>query len=123
MLIHDGLAPLDPPARQAGVRLLDGRVRRAQAVQTLLEERAEPVVGLGRVHEERVAARRRLVQDVEEGRARRLLLVRHVRVPGYGRRAVREEGVHAVVARSAVHEVDLGVAGWCARGRVDVVAE
>lgn len=122
VLVNHRLAPLDAPARRRRRHLLDARVRRPQAVQPLLEQRAQPVVGLGGVDEERVAARLGLVEDVQERRARRLLLVRHVRVPRHRARAVGEVGVDAVVACAAVDEVDLGVAFGGAGGGVDVVA-
>ena len=122
MLIDNRLAALNPTPRQRRIRLLDGRVCRAQAVQPLLEEGAQPIIGLDRVGKERVAARRRLVENVQERGAGRLLLVGYVRVPRYRARAVCEKTVDCVVAGAPVHEVDLGVVGGCARGRVDVVA-
>lgn len=122
VLVNHRLTPLDAPARRRRRDLLDTRVRRPQAVQPLLEQRAQPVVGLGGVDEERVAARLGLVEDVQERRARRLLLVRHVRMPRNRTRAVGKVGVDAVVARAAVDEVDLGVILGGARGGVDVVA-
>ncbi len=122
VLVDNRLAALDAAAAQAGIRLLDGRVRRLEAVQALLEGGAEAVVGLDGVDEERVAARLGLVQDVQEGGSGRLLLVRHVRVPGHGGGAVGEVAVNRVVAGPAVNDVDLGEAGGRAGSGVDVVA-
>ena len=78
VLVNHRLAPGNSTPRRRSIRLLDRRVRRAQAVQPLAEGRAQPVVGLDRVDEHGVAARGRLVEDVQEGGAGRLLLVRHV---------------------------------------------
>lgn len=122
MAVDDGLAPLDAVADSGGVDLLDARVGGPEAVQTLLEERAEALVGRDGIDEERVAARLRLVQDVQEGGAGGLLLVGNVRVPGDARRARREEGLVRLVALAAVHQVNLGMALGSARRGVDVLA-
>jgi len=122
MLIHHRLAPLNPPPRRRRIHLLDPRVRRLQPVQPLPKQRTQPLIRLRRIHKQGIPARLRLVEDVQKRRPRRLLLVRHIRVPRHGTRAVRKELVDAVVARTAVHEVHLGEALGRARGRVDVVS-
>lgn len=122
VLVHHGLAALDAPARNSSRDLLDARVRGLEPVQTLLEEGAQPVVGLDGVDKEGVAARLGLVEDVQERGSGGLLLVRHVRVPRHGAGAVGKVGVGAVVAGAAVDEVDLGEAFGRARCGVDVVA-
>ena len=122
MLIDNRLAALDAAARRGSVDLLDTRVSRLQTMQALAEEGAEAVVRLGGVDKKGVTAGRRVVEDVQESRSGRLLLVGNVRVPGHGAGAVGEEELGAVVTRSAVHQVNLGVSLRRARGRVDVVA-
>lgn len=121
MLVDDGVAPLDAAPGSSGVDLLDARVRGLEAVETLLEERAQTLVGRGGVDEERVTARVRPVEDVEERGAGGLPLVRDVRVPGDGAGPRLEEGAPALVSRAAVDEMHLRVALRRARGRVDVV--
>ena len=71
----NGLAPLDTAPRNRGVSLLDARMGRLQAVQPLLELRAEAVVGLDGVDKQGVAAGLGFVEDVKEGGAGGLLLV------------------------------------------------
>lgn len=78
VLVHDGLPPLDAGPDGGGVDLLDARVRGPQAVKTLSEERAQTLVCLDGVDKERVAPGVWLVEDVEKGGARGLLLVRDV---------------------------------------------
>lgn len=125
---HDGvvvdhrLATLDAVPGRGGIHLFDARVRCAEAMEALLEERAEALIRLHGIHKERVAARLGPVQDVEKGGAGRLLLVRNVRVPGDGAGARLEVRLVALVARAAVDEVNLGVALGRARGGVDVLA-
>lgn len=69
------LPPDDTPPGDGGIHLLDTRVHRLQSVQPLLEQRAQPLVSLHGIHEQRVTSRLRLVQDVQECGARRLGLV------------------------------------------------
>jgi hypothetical protein len=78
VLVDDRVAPLDAAAGCGGVDLLDARVRGLETVETLLEERAQALVGRDGVDEERVTARVGPVEDVEERGAGRLLLVRDV---------------------------------------------
>lgn len=128
MSAHDGvvmdhwLATLDAIPGSGRIHLLNARVRRAEAVEALLEQGAEAFVSRDGVDEERVAARLGAVEDVEKGGARRLLLVRNVRVPGDGAGARLKVRLVALVARAAVDEVNLGVALGRARRGVDVVA-
>lgn len=122
VLVDDGLTPLHAAPANAVVDLLDARVHGLEPVQALLEPGGQAIVGLGGVGKERVAARVRAVEDVQEGRAGRLLLVGDVAVPGDGARARLEQAVEVGVARGAVHEVHLGEVLGRTRGRVDVVA-
>lgn len=122
VVVDDGLAALDAVPGGRGIHLLDARVRGAEAMQALLEQRAQALVGGDGVDKERVAARLGPVQDVQKGGAGGLLLVRDVRVPRDGAGARLKVGLVALVAGAAVDEVDLRVALGGARGRVDVVA-
>ena len=106
VLIDYWLAPLDASPRGGGIDLLDARVRGLQAVQSLLEQRAEPVVRLDGVHKERISAGLGLIEDIQEGRSGRLLLVRHVRVPRDGACPLLEELLSTRVSGPAVYEVD-----------------
>lgn len=121
VLVDDRVAPLDAAAGSSGVDLLDARVRGLETMETLLEERAQTLVGRDGVDEERVTARVRPVEDVEERGAGGLPLVRDVRVPGDGAGPRLEEGAPALVSGAAVDEMHLRVALGRARGRVDVV--
>lgn len=69
------LSPLNAPSGDGGIYLLNTRVHRLQSMQTLLEQRAQALVSLHGIHEQRVTSRLRLVQDVQECCARRLGLV------------------------------------------------
>lgn len=122
VLVDDGLTALDAALPYAGVDLLDAGVSGLEAVEQLLESRRQAVVGLGGVGEEGVAARLGDVEVVEEGGAGGLLLVRDVRVPRHGADAALEEGLVGLVARGAVDQVNLRVAGGGAGCGVDVVA-
>lgn len=122
VLVDHRIAPLDAAPRSRGVDLLDAGVRGLQAVQPLLEQRAEAVVRLDGVDEERVAPGLGLVEDVQERGSGRLLLVRHVRVPRDRARARGEEFLRAAVSGAAMHEVDLGEPLRRAGRGVDVVA-
>ena len=93
-----------------------------QAVQTLTEGWAEPLVGLNGVDEKSVAASLGLLQHVQKGCAGRLALVRDVTVPGHGARAVGKVLVNGIVAGAAVNQVNLREALGGARGWVDMVA-
>ncbi len=122
MLSDNGLAPLESAAGHGGISLLDAGVGCLETVKTLLEERAKTVVSLDSIGEESVASSLRLVEDVEEGGSRRLLLVGHVRVPGDRAEPGLEEIVDALVPRSSVYEMNLGITFGRSRGRVDVMA-
>lgn len=121
MLIDDGVPAVHATPLEAVVDLLNARVDGLEAVQPLLEARRKTIVRLGRVGEERVAARVRAVEDVQEGGAGRLLLVRDVAVPRHRAGPRVEQRVEQLVAGGPVDEVDLRVVRGRARGRVDVV--
>lgn len=91
MHARDGLPPLDAASLQRGIDLLDSRVHGLQPVQPLLERLAQPLVRLDGIRKHGVATGGRHIKCVQEGGARRLLLVRDVRVPRDGARALREE--------------------------------
>lgn len=122
MLIDDGVAPLDAVAGGGRVDLLNARVRRLEAVEALLEERAQTLVSLDSVDKQSVATRVGAVKQVQESGARGLLLVRNIRVPGRGACAHLEEGLVALILGTAVDKVDFRVSLRGARSRVDVVA-
>lgn len=122
MRVDNGVSSLDAVASCRGVDLLDTRVCGLQAVQTLLEERAESLIGLNGVNEDGVAASLGLVQNVQEGGSGRLLLVRNVRVPGHRAGSGLEVVQVALVIDAAVDEVNLGIVFGRARGWVDVVS-
>lgn len=91
-------------------------------MQTLLEERAESLVGLDGVDEDGVASSLGLVQNVQKGSSGRLLLVRNVRVPGHRAGSGLEVVQVALVVDATVDEVNLGIVLGRARGWVDVVS-
>lgn len=106
---------------QTGIDLLDSRMHRLQAVQSLPELRRQPLIRLHHIGEERVATSRGPVQHVQEGRARGLLLEGHVGVPGNGVGALLEELGAGAVVGAAEDEVDFREALGCTGGLVDVV--
>ncbi len=122
VLVHHGLAPLDAASGGGRIDLLDAGVGGLESVETLTEEGAETLIGLGGVDEEGVTTSLGLVEDVQEGGSGGLLLIGDIGVPGDGTCAVGEELIYAVVASSAVDEVDLWEAFGRARCGVDVVA-
>ena len=111
--VENGLTALDATPCHGAVGLLDGRVDGFEAVQAFLEGRAQTPIRLGRVGKQRVAARLRLVQHVEKGGSRRLLLVGHVRVPEDGAGTSPQEAVNGLVSGTSVDEVNFGVALRC----------
>lgn len=121
VLVDDGLTTLDATLLDAGVDLLNTRVRSLETVQQLLESRGQTLVGLDSVGKESVTASIRGVEDVQESRSWGLLLVGNIRVPRHGAHASLEKGLVGLVSRTAVHEVNLGVSLWRARGGVDMV--
>ena len=122
VLIDNGLTTHDATTSTRGIGLLNSRVTSLQAVQTLTEGWAKPLVGLDSVDEESVSASLGLLQHVQESRAGRLALVRDVTVPSYGARAVGKVLVNSIVAGATVNQVNLREALGGARGWVDVVA-
>lgn len=84
VLVHNRLTPLDAASGSRRVDLLDTRMSGLEAVQTLLEQGAEAVVGLHGIDEEGVTTGLGLLEDVQEGSTWRLLLIRDIRVPGDG---------------------------------------
>lgn len=120
--VDNRLAALDALAGRRGIDLLDTGMRGLEAVQTLLEERAQALIRRDGVDKERVAASLGLVEDIEKGGAGGLLLVGNVRVPGDGACAGLEEVPVGSVSLGAVHKVNLGIPFGGSRGRVDVVA-
>lgn len=89
--VGDRLAALDAALLHRGSDLLDTGVHRLQAVESLLEQRAQTPVGLNGVAEESVASSLGLVEDVQEGGAGRLGLIRDIGVPGNGAGSGGEE--------------------------------
>ena len=121
MLRLNRVASCNTPSGHATVHLFNSRVHRAQAMQSLLELRRQPVVRLGHVAEQRVTTARGSIEDIQERGARGLLLESHIRVPSDRVGAGGQELGAASVLSTTVHEVDLWVALGGTRGLVDVV--
>jgi hypothetical protein len=121
MLVDDGLTALDAALLDAGVDLLNTRVRSLEAVEQLLESRGQTLVRLDGVGKESVTTGIGGVEDVQEGRSWGLLLVGNIRVPRHGAHASLEEGLVGLVSRTAVHEVNLGMSLWRTRGGMNMV--
>lgn len=64
MLVHNRFTSLDATSGSRGVDLLDARVGGLEAVQTLLEQGAEAVIGLHGIDEEGVTTGLGLLEDV-----------------------------------------------------------
>ncbi|PHH66026.1 hypothetical protein CDD81_551 [Ophiocordyceps australis] len=122
MLIHHWLAPLDARSHRRRIHLLNARVRRRQAMQALLKERTQPLIRLHGIHKNRIAARIRFIEDIQKGGARRLRLIRHIRVPSHGAGARAEIILVAPIALAAMHQMNLWMARRGARRGMDVVA-
>lgn len=73
--VDDGLTALDAVSGGSGIDLLNTRVGGLESVQALLEERAQAVVSSNGIDKNGVTTSLGLVEDVEEGSARRLSLV------------------------------------------------
>lgn len=112
VLVDDGFSPLDAATGDSSVDLLDAGVCGFETVKALLEERTETLISLSGIHEESVTASVRAVKDVKEGSARRLLLIRDVRVPCDRARARLKERLPALIASTTVYKVNLGMALW-----------
>lgn len=83
VLVDDRFAPLNATSGGSGGDLLQAGVPGFETVKPLPEQGAQTLVCLYRIYEERIAARIWPVEDVEEGGAGGLFLVRDVRVPGH----------------------------------------
>jgi hypothetical protein len=106
MLRCDRITTSNTTSIQTGINLLNPRMHRLQAMQSLPELRRQPLTCLHHIGEERVAAGRGPVQHVKEGRAGRLLLKGHVGVPGNGVGALLEELGAGAVVGATEDEVD-----------------
>lgn len=73
--VNNRVASLDAVASRSGIDLLNTRVSSLEAVQTLLEQRAQSLVRLNGIGEDGVASGLGLVQDVQESGSGRLRLV------------------------------------------------
>lgn len=122
MLVRNRVSPDDASSSQTALGLLVARVHRLQAVQSLAELRGQTPVGGSHVDEQRVTAARGTVQNVQEGRARGLLLVGDVRVPCHRVGVLLQELETRLVVGAAVDEMDLREAPRRAGRRVDVVS-
>lgn len=122
MLVCNRVPPDDASSGQTALGLLEPRVHRLQTVQSLAELRRQTLVGGSHVDEQRVTAARGTVQQVQEGRARGLLLVGDVRVPCHRVGVLLEELEAGLVVGAAVDEMDLREPPGRAGGRVDVVS-
>lgn len=121
VLVNHRLTALNAPTRSSDIHLLNTRVRGLETMQPLPEQRTKPIIRLHGIHKQRVPSRLGLVEDIQKRRPRRLLLIRHVRMPRHAARPVGKKLIHAVVPRPAVHQVDLGEALGRPGRRVDVV--
>ena len=97
------------------------RVHSLQSMQPLLELWTQSPVRGRLVGKQRISTSSRSVEKIQECSPRRLLLVRHIRVPGDRVCALLEEIASGCVVCSAVHQVDLGIAFWGSRCGVNVV--
>lgn len=121
MLRQNRIPTSNPPSSHTAAHLLNTRVYRTQAMQSLLELGRQPIVRLGHVPEQRVTTAGGSIQDIQERGARRLLLKSHIRVPNDRVGAGGQEFRATSVLGTTVHEVDFGVALGSAGGLVDVV--
>jgi hypothetical protein len=96
-------------------------MRRLQPVQTLLEQRTEPVVGLDVVGEERVATASRALQQDQEGGSGGLNLVAYVAMVCDRARPRSEELLCELISGPAVNEMDLRESLGRTTGGVDVL--
>lgn len=117
----DGVAADDAAPVFAVVGLLDGGMDDLESVEPLAELGGQSPIRLGLVHEQRIASRSRSVQKIEEGGPRRLLLVRHIRVPCYAICPLLEEVASGCVIGASVHQMDFWITLWCTRGGMDVM--
>lgn len=76
-------------------------------MEALLHGWAQTAVRLNSVGKERVAARLRLFEQVDERNTRGLCLIGNVRVPGNGGCVSLKVGTGALIASCTVDEVDL----------------
>lgn len=121
VLRDDWLAADDTTSPSGTLNLLDARVGSLQAVKSLLELWAQAIISLDLVNEDGITASSRLIEDVEEGGCRWLLLVGNVRVPcNRGSVSLEVAGGESVTG-TTVNEVNLWVSLWRARGWVDVM--
>ena len=97
-------------------------MQRSKPVQPLLELRREAIISLHLARKQSVATLIRCIEDVKKRRARRLVLIRHIRVPGDGINPGLEEVLSAVIVRAAMYEMDLWMAWGSSTGGVDVQA-
>ena len=91
-------------------------------MQSLLELRREAIVSLYLARKQSVATLIRCIEDVKERSPRRLVLIRHIRVPGDGINPGLEEVLSAVIVCTAMYEMDLWMALGSSTDGVDVQA-
>ena len=140
----DGLATHDTAAKLAVLRLLMTynatlqcqlrqflikgaswnftRVQRSKPMQPLLELRREAIISFHLTRKQSVATLIRCIEDVEKRRARRLVLIRHIRVPGDSISPGLEEVLSAIIVHAAIYEMDLWMAWGSSTGGVNVQA-
>ena len=81
------------------------RMQCPQPVQSLLELWTQTVIRLSLVREQSISACHRRIENIEEGSARWLVLIRHVRMPGDGVCPSFEKIHCSIVVRTAMDEV------------------
>ena len=91
-------------------------------MESFAEAWAETLIGLDLIDKDGIATRLGLVENVQEGRAGWLLLVRHIRVPGYGGSPGLEKFLRGLVICPAVYKMNLRVSLGIARSRMAVVS-
>ena len=87
-------------------------VNSSQAFEPFSECRTQALIRLRLVGEYGVAACIGYIESVQECRSRRLVLIRHIAVPGDTVRSVVEEGLEALILCTSMDQVNFGVAFW-----------
>ena len=91
-----------------------------ESVKPLLKLWRETIVRFSLVGEQRVTACGRRIEDVQERRARRLVLVCYVGMPGDGVGPRFEKRLSSVVISASMNEMDFWMALGSSTGWVDV---
>lgn len=117
VFVGDGLTPHHTPAALAKLRLFMSGMDSLETMQTFLQGWRQTVVCFDLIHECSVTAHLGSVEDVQEGGARRLLFISHIRVPSHTAVSVGKEGLYLSLMAISMDQVDLRMtlrrpAGW-----------